>query len=97
MQERASQAGLSFESVERFGSSYARTLGEWRKRFEAAWPRIEALGFDERFRRMWHYYLIYCEVGFEQGMIDVGLYRLRKPDSSAPRSPQVVKNPKSGG
>jgi cyclopropane-fatty-acyl-phospholipid synthase len=37
------------------------------------------LGFDERFRRMWIYYLVYCEVGFDHGMIDVGLYRLRKP------------------
>ena len=40
---------------------------------------IAALGFDERFRRMWLYYLIYCEVGFERGLIDVGLYRMRKP------------------
>lgn len=78
MRRRAAEAGLAFEIVERFGASYARTLSEWRSRFEAAWPRIAGLGFDERFRRMWLYYLIYCEVGFEQGMIDVGLYRLRK-------------------
>ena len=61
-----------------FGRSYARTLADWRSRFRAAWPRIEALGFDERFRRMWEYYLAYCEVGFERGTIDVGFYRLRK-------------------
>ncbi len=79
MRQRAEEAGLELEIVERFGSSYARTLGEWRSRFEMAWPRIAALGFDERFRRMWLYYLIYCKVGFERGMIDVGLYRLRKP------------------
>ncbi len=79
MRNRAGDAGLSFETIERFGASYARTLAEWRTRFVAAWPQIEALGFDERFRRMWLYYLIYCEVGFEQGLIDVGLYRLRRP------------------
>ena len=43
-----------------------RGLG-WRRRFEAAWPDIAALGFDDRFRRMWLYYLTYCEVGFERG------------------------------
>ena len=79
MRQRAQEAGLVFETVERFGTSYARTLEEWRHRFEEAWPRIAALGFDERFRRMWRYYLVYCQVGFEKGMIDVGLYRLRKP------------------
>ena len=78
MQERAADAGLSFETIERFGTSYALTLADWRRRFERAWPQIEALGFDERFRRMWRFYLTYCEVGFERGLIDVGLYRLRK-------------------
>lgn len=78
MQERATEAGLVFETVEEFGRSYALTLAEWRRRFDAAWPQIASLGFDERFRRMWLYYLIYCEVGFERGLIDVGLYRLRK-------------------
>lgn len=79
MDRRAREAGLAFETIERFGASYALTLADWRRRFEAAWPQIEALGFDERFRRLWRYYLIYCEVGFEIGHIDVGLYRLRKP------------------
>ena len=79
MRERAVQASLKFEIVEQFGQSYALTLSEWRRRFEKAWPHIQALGFDERFRRMWLYYLTYCEVGFERGLIDVGLYRMRKP------------------
>ena len=79
MTERAGDARLAFETVERFGMSYALTLAEWRRRFEAAWPEIAKLGFDERFRRMWRYYLVYCEIGFERGLIDVGLYRLRKP------------------
>lgn len=75
----AERAGLSLDPVHTFGASYARTLREWRKRFEAAWPEIVRLGYDERFRRRWRYYLDYCEAGFEEGMIDVGLYRLRKP------------------
>jgi cyclopropane-fatty-acyl-phospholipid synthase len=79
MRQRADEAGLEFATVERFGASYAATLAEWRRRFEAAWPEIAKLGFDERFRRMWRYYLSYCEIGFERGLIDVGLYRMRKP------------------
>ena len=79
LRQRATEAGLAFETIERFGSSYARTLADWRIRFEAAWPEIAALGFDDRFRRMWLYYMAYCEVGFERGLIDVGLYRMQKP------------------
>ena len=46
------------------GPDYARTLVHWRQRFLQAWPQIETMGFDERFRRMWLYYLGYCEAGF---------------------------------
>jgi cyclopropane-fatty-acyl-phospholipid synthase len=79
MTVHAQQCGLQFQTVETFGRSYAKTLAEWRRRFEAAWPRIAAQGFDQRFKRMWLYYLIYCEVGFRKGTIDVGLYRVVKP------------------
>lgn len=82
MRVHAEAAGLTFSELERFGSSYAQTLVEWRRRFCEAWPRIHALGFDERFRRMWDYYLTYCEVGFRRGTIDVGLYQLCKPNQS---------------
>jgi len=78
MEAEASAAGMRFETVERFGASYALTLAEWRARFERAWPEIEAMGFDERFRRMWLYYLTYCEAGFERGVIDVGLYKVSR-------------------
>ncbi|MCB1477913.1 MAG: class I SAM-dependent methyltransferase [Rhodobiaceae bacterium] len=74
----AEAAGLVIDHAESFGSSYAQTLREWRRRFEEAWPKIEKLGFDNRFRRLWRYYLTYCEAGFEEGVIDVGLYRLRR-------------------
>ncbi|MCS3430310.1 cyclopropane-fatty-acyl-phospholipid synthase family protein [Klebsiella sp. BIGb0407] len=53
------------------GPDYARTLEHWRQRFIQAWPEIEKLGFDERFRRMWLYYLSYCEAGFNARTISV--------------------------
>ncbi len=71
-------AGLTLEKTETFGLSYARTLADWRVRFEARWPQIEAQGFDEQFRRLWDYYLCYCEAGFTEGATDVGFYLLRK-------------------
>lgn len=64
-------AGLDWQGADCIGSHYARTLKIWRRSFEASWPDIEALGFDERFRRMWRYYLAYCEAGFKTGRIDV--------------------------
>lgn len=79
MTEQARAVGLGFETVETFGISYARTLADWRTRFLDAWPALERQGFDERFKRMWIYYLTYCEVGFQRGAIDVGLYRFRSP------------------
>lgn len=79
---RAAVAGAGLALVEgpRFAASYARTLGLWQQRFQAAWPDIAALGFDRRFKRMWEYYLAYCEAGFRAGTLDVGLYRLERRD-----------------
>ncbi len=79
MVRQTEAAGLRLVSVETFGQSYARTLADWRRRFHDAWPEIERQGFDTRFRRMWDYYLAYCEGGFRSGAIDVGLYTLEKP------------------
>ena len=76
LQEQANRAGLRLETVETFGADYARTLADWRRRFHENWDQIESLGFDPSFRRLWDYYLCYCEGGFRAGAIDVGLYRL---------------------
>jgi cyclopropane-fatty-acyl-phospholipid synthase len=54
-----------------FGLDYAKTLATWRDSFRAAWPSLTPLGFDDRFRRLWEYYLAYCEAGFLSGNIDV--------------------------
>lgn len=77
------KAGLVLTGVEHFGRSYAKTLAEWRRRFEAQWPTIAPLGFDQRFYRLWEYYLCYCEAGFEEGSIDVGLYTIEHAGSAA--------------
>jgi cyclopropane-fatty-acyl-phospholipid synthase len=63
--------GLDWREDHGYGTSYARTLGAWRAAFEARLDDVAELGFDERFRRMWRYYLSYCEGGFRAGRTDV--------------------------
>jgi cyclopropane-fatty-acyl-phospholipid synthase len=70
------KAGLKITEIEHFGKSYAMTLHEWKQRFNERWPAIAGLGFDERFKRLWNYYLSYCEAGFEEKSIDVGFYTI---------------------
>jgi cyclopropane-fatty-acyl-phospholipid synthase len=65
------EAGLSEAGLRVFPQDYARTLAEWRERFGAAWPTIVPLGFDMRFKRLWDFYLHYCEAGFRSEYIDV--------------------------
>jgi len=72
----AGAAGLHTGDPLFFGRCYAETLAEWSRRFEAALPQVRALGFDERFMRMWRYYLAYCQAGFKAGTIDVMQVRL---------------------
>ncbi len=79
MLQQIGDAGMRFASLENFGDSYARTLNEWNRRFQHAWPQIEALGYTKRFKRTWEYYLAYCEGGFRAKAIDVGLYVMTKP------------------
>ncbi len=70
------RAGMRLVYEEFFGSSYARTLSDWRHSFRAHLSAIEGLGFDAHFQRMWDYYLSYCQAGFNSGRLDVGLYKL---------------------
>jgi len=79
MRGQIKQAGMKFVSLETFGLSYAQTLNEWNRRFQRAWPEIEAMGYSKKFKRTWEYYLAYCEGGFRSGSIDVGLYVMEKP------------------
>ena len=75
----AAGAGLTGIGERVFGSDYAETLRRWRTSFETSWPHLEPLGFDERFRRLWRYYLAYCEAGFDVGTIDVRQMIYRAP------------------
>jgi len=72
-------AGLEVVEHALFGLDYARTLAEWHERFESQLTSIDALGYDERFKRMWRYYLAYCEAGFRAGRIDLMQIILQKP------------------
>ncbi|WP_084396475.1 SAM-dependent methyltransferase [Henriciella aquimarina] len=71
-------AGLRYNGVHYFGLDYARTLKLWAQRFEEAWSDIQTMGFDERFRRLWRFYLSYCEAGFRSGRINVGQFQLAR-------------------
>jgi len=78
LRQETDRAGLEWRDVARFGQDYAETLGQWGARFQAAWDDIRELGFDERFRRLWRFYLSYCEAGFRSGrtnVIQLGLAR----------------------
>lgn len=80
MREQGERVGLMLENVESFGKSYAKTLRLWRDQFLERWPVIAPLGYDEEFRRKWLYYFCYCEAGFDEGIIDVGIYQYRRID-----------------
>ncbi len=72
---------LRVERVHAFGGDYAETLRRWRVAFTTAWPNIRPLGFDETFRRMWEFYLAYCEAGFAMSYLDVAQIRLARRES----------------
>ena len=72
------KAGLAWTNIERFGLDYATTLSEWHHRFDEAWTDIRRLGFDERFRKLWKFYLSYCEAGFRTQRTDVVQLALAK-------------------
>jgi cyclopropane-fatty-acyl-phospholipid synthase len=71
LKSETDRAGLAWTGVRRFAGDYARTLRAWADTFELSWSEIRPLGFDERFRRLWLYYLGYCEAGFRTGRTDV--------------------------
>ena len=81
IEREISKAGLRLVAREHFGKSYARTLEHWQQRFQKSWPKIKLLGFDDRFKRTWEYYLAYCQAGFEARTLNVGLYKLTQAAS----------------
>jgi cyclopropane-fatty-acyl-phospholipid synthase len=76
---KARTTDLGLLALEDFGDSYARTLAAWRLRFRSKVAQVRALGFDERFIRLWDFYLAYCEGGFRERAIGVAHLLLAKP------------------
>ncbi len=75
----AERAGLEVVGQFAFGQDYAETLKRWREAFLRHEPQVREQGFDEKFIRMWEFYLAYCEAAFETGNTDVIQFTLRKP------------------
>ena len=74
----AENTALQITGIMPMGRHYAHTLRLWRENFLANWPGVEALGFDATFRRMWEFYLAYCEAGFRTGYLDVAQIRIER-------------------
>ncbi|RTR01525.1 SAM-dependent methyltransferase [Halomonas nitroreducens] len=84
------RTSLNLLALDEIGLHYARTLREWRHRFEANLDTVRRLGYDERFIRMWRYYLCYCEGGFLERSIGTCHLLLAKPGARpAPLTGQV--------
>ncbi|WP_375285128.1 class I SAM-dependent methyltransferase [Marinicauda pacifica] len=79
LQEQFENVGLKQVGADMFRRDYAETLNRWMERFKDAWGEIQPMGFDVRFKRMWEFYLAYCEAGFRTGRIDVGQFAVEKP------------------
>jgi cyclopropane-fatty-acyl-phospholipid synthase len=73
------RAGLRVEGELAFGADYAETLRRWRRVFKSRLPEARALGYDDRFLRVWDFYLAYCEAGFESGCTDVYHFEIGRP------------------
>ena len=73
------RAGLSLARSVEFGESYSQTLRRWHDTFNAKWDEVAALGFDDRFRRMWNFYLTSCAATFQSGNCDVTQITVTRP------------------
>ena len=82
LRQEIHRAGLSVQHSIEFGKSYSQTLRRWFEVFNNKWDDISAMGFDDRFRRMWNFYLTSCAATFESGNCDVTQITLQKPDNN---------------
>ena len=71
LRKQIENAGLIWQDAFAFGQDYAKTLNVWTERFLDAWEAIAPLGFDEQFKKLWRFYLAYCEAGFRAKSTDV--------------------------
>ena len=74
------KSGLAVENSIEFGKSYDATLRQWHKAFNDRWEDIAAMGFDERFKRMWNFYLTSCASTFDSGNCDVTQITVKRPN-----------------
>ncbi len=72
------KVGLDFSEIKSFGLSYAKTLSMWNNQFQNSWQDLVQLGFNQRFKRMWEFYLAYCETGFISKSTDVSHFLINK-------------------
>jgi cyclopropane-fatty-acyl-phospholipid synthase len=73
------KAGLAIVGSFEFGESYSQTLRRWHDTFNARWDEVAGLGFDQRFRRMWNFYLTSCAGSFHHGNCDVTQITVERP------------------
>ena len=73
------KAGLRVKGSIEFGQSYSQTLRRWHDDFNARWPEVASMGFDDRFRRMWNFYLTSCAGTFRGGNCDVTQITVTRP------------------
>ena len=76
--EHAKKTGLEFTQCNSYGVHYSNTLKIWREKFSKSWEHISKQGFDNTFKRMWNFYLSYCEAGFRSKNIDLIQFSLLK-------------------
>ena len=82
LKQEVTKAGLRVQHSIEFGKSYSQTLRRWFDVFNDQWDTINDMGFDDRFRRMWNFYLTSCAATFESGNCDVTQITLQKPESN---------------
>jgi cyclopropane-fatty-acyl-phospholipid synthase len=73
---------LKLEKINTYSDDYARTLATWRKNFLGVWEKISPLGFDDYFKRMWEFYLSYCEGGFKSRNINLIQFSMSNRNST---------------
>ncbi|MEM9552143.1 MAG: cyclopropane-fatty-acyl-phospholipid synthase family protein [Pseudomonadota bacterium] len=79
LRDQVERAGLDVVRSIEFGKSYDLTLRRWHETFNAKWDEIQSLGFDERFRRMWNFYLTSCASTFDSAVCDVTQITINRP------------------
>jgi len=79
LKREIARAGLTFRDSFEFGQSYSQTLRRWHDSFNARWDEVRAMGFDDRFRRMWNFYLTSCAGAFAGGNCDVTQITVTRP------------------